>query len=110
MDVQILEWVVQKPEDWWLSTRSTVYTWGKGSWHQLGHSTRERVLPTAVEEWQDVRQVREGGREGGKEGRREREGGWEGGTENWYEGGREREIVRKEWREGGRGRIEGVRE
>ena len=72
MDVQILEWVVQKPEDWWLSTRSTVYTWGKGSWHQLGHSTRERVLPSVVEEWQDVRQVREGGRwDGGREGGRE---------------------------------------
>ena len=81
MDVQILEWVVQKPEDWWLSTRSTVYTWGKGSWHQLGHSTRERVLPSVFEEWQDVRQVREGGRwDGGREG-----GRWDGGRE----GGRE---------------------
>ena len=87
MDVQILEWVVQKPEDWWLSTRSTVYTWGKGSWHQLGHSTRERVLPSVVEEWQDVRQVRDGGREGGSE-------------EDWREEG---------WREDG-GRREGERE
>ena len=62
MDVQILELVAQHPQDWWLSPRSTVYTWGKGSWNQLGHSMRERAMPAIVEEWQDVQQVKKRGR------------------------------------------------
>lgn len=57
MDSQILEWVSQHPRDWWRSTKSNVFTWGKGSWNQLGHSTRERTLPAQAEEWQDAQQA-----------------------------------------------------
>ena len=57
MDQQILEWVSQSPQDWWHKTMSAIYTWGKGSWNQLGHSTRENAQPSLVEDWKDVQQV-----------------------------------------------------
>ena len=58
MDTQILEWVTQQAEDWWTSQRSHVYVWGKGHWNVIGHSGRERILPTLLDEWKDVRMVR----------------------------------------------------
>ena len=60
MDTQILEWVTQQAEDWWTSQRSHVYVWGKGHWNVIGHSGRERILPTLLDEWKDVRMVRVG--------------------------------------------------
>ena len=59
MDVEILEWVNQRPEDWWPSYHSTVYTWGKGTHNQLGHSTSDNAFPAVVREWTDVQQVRD---------------------------------------------------
>ena len=56
MDTQILEWVTQQAEDWWTSQRSHVYVWGKGHWNVIGHSGRERILPT-LDQWKDVRMV-----------------------------------------------------
>ncbi|CAI8021126.1 Probable E3 ubiquitin-protein ligase HERC1 [Geodia barretti] len=60
MDTQILEWVTQQAEDWWTSQRSHVYVWGKGHWNVIGHSGRERILPTLLDEWKDVRMVTAG--------------------------------------------------
>ena len=57
MDREILEWISKEPQDWWQKTQSTVYTWGKGSWNQLGTSTRENSSPALAEEWKDVQQV-----------------------------------------------------
>lgn len=57
MDREILEWVSKEPQDWWQKTQSTVYTWGKGSWNQLGTSTRENSTPALAEDWKDVQQV-----------------------------------------------------
>lgn len=57
MDREILEWISKEPQDWWQKTQSTVYTWGKGSWNQLGTSTSENTLPALAEEWKDVQQV-----------------------------------------------------
>ena len=57
MDHEILEWISKEPQDWWQKTQSTVYTWGKGSWNQLGTSTRENSSPALAEEWKDVQQV-----------------------------------------------------
>lgn len=57
MDTQILEWLNQQPQDWWGTTKSNVYTWGKGSWNQLGHSTRERATPALADDWTDVQMV-----------------------------------------------------
>ena len=54
MDTEILEWISQKPEDWWSSSHSSVYTWGKGSWN---HSTSENSPPALVAEWKDMQQV-----------------------------------------------------
>ena len=61
MDREILEWISKEPQDWWQKTQSTVYTWGKGSWNQLGTSTRENSSPALAEEWKDVQQVITGG-------------------------------------------------
>ena len=61
MDREILEWISKEPQDWWQKTQSTVYTWGKGSWNQLGTSTRENSSPALAEEWKDVQQVVAGG-------------------------------------------------
>ena len=58
MDTQILEWVTQQAEDWWTSQRSHTYVWGKGHWNVIGHSGRERILPTLLDEWKDIRMVR----------------------------------------------------
>lgn len=57
MDREILEWISKEPQDWWQKTQSSVYTWGKGSWNQLGTSTRENSSPALAEEWKDVQQV-----------------------------------------------------
>ena len=57
MDREILDWVSKEPQDWWQKTQSTVYTWGKGSWNQLGTSTRENSTPALAEDWKDVQQV-----------------------------------------------------
>ena len=57
MDTQILEWVTQQPEDWWTSQRSHAYVWGKGHWNVIGHSGRERILPTLLDEWKDIKMV-----------------------------------------------------
>ncbi len=57
MDREILEWISKEPQDWWQKTQSTIYTWGKGSWNQLGTSTRENSSPALAEEWKDVQQV-----------------------------------------------------
>ena len=57
MDTQILEWVTQQAEDWWTSQRSHTYVWGKGHWNVIGHSGRERILPTLLDEWKDIRMV-----------------------------------------------------
>ena len=57
MDREILEWVSKEPQDWWQKTQSTIYTWGKGSWNQLGTSTRENSTPAIAEDWKDVQQV-----------------------------------------------------
>ena len=57
MDTQILEWLNQQPQDWWRTTKSNVYTWGKGTWNQLGHSTRERATAALADDWTDVQQV-----------------------------------------------------
>ncbi len=57
MDSEILEWTNQRPEDWWSLSWSSVYTWGKGSWNQLGHSTRESFVPNLVVDWKDFKQV-----------------------------------------------------
>ena len=61
MDREILEWISKEPQDWWQKTQSTVYTWGKGSWNQLGTSTRENSSPALAEEWKDIQQVIAGG-------------------------------------------------
>lgn len=55
MDRDILEWASQRPEDWWPSCGCTVYTWGNGSYDQLGHSTGDSVSPAPVEDWKDIR-------------------------------------------------------
>ena len=57
MDSQIMEWLCQRPQDWWATGKSNVYTWGKGSWNQLGHTTSERGMPAVVDNWNDVQQV-----------------------------------------------------
>lgn len=57
MDREIMEWVNQQPEDWWAVSQSAVYTWGKGSWNQLGHSIDEEVGPGLAEDWKDIQQV-----------------------------------------------------
>ena len=88
MDREILEWISKEPQDWWQKTQSTVYTWGKGSWNQLGTSTRENSTPALAEEWKDVQQVWGARRGGGGGGERDKEEGkWRKGE--W--GGRERE-------------------
>ena len=77
MDREILEWISKEPQDWWQKTQSTVYTWGKGSWNQLGTSTRENSTPALAEEWKDVQQVCRA--EGGGGGGREKEERWRKG-------------------------------
>ncbi|XP_064390094.1 probable E3 ubiquitin-protein ligase HERC1 isoform X2 [Halichondria panicea] len=57
MDSQIMEWLCQRPQDWWATGKSNVYTWGKGSWNQLGHTTSERGMPAVVDNWNDVQQI-----------------------------------------------------
>lgn len=57
MDGEILEWMNQRPEDWWGSSGSTVYSWGNGTWSQLGRSTSEDVAPGPVKDWKNVQQV-----------------------------------------------------
>ncbi len=57
MDTQIMNWLCQRPQDWWANDKSDVYTWGKGSWDQLGHTSSERGLPAIVDSWKDVQQV-----------------------------------------------------
>ena len=57
MDRQILEWISQRAEDWWPAGGSTVYTWGNGTWNQLGHASGDNVLPAPVQEWKDIQQV-----------------------------------------------------
>lgn len=58
MDGELLEWVKQRPEDWWASSGAAVYTWGNGSWNQLGHGEAvENVSPAPAQDWKDVQQV-----------------------------------------------------
>lgn len=59
MDGDILEWMSQRPEDWWASSGSAIYTWGNGSWNQLGHASSESVPPAPAKDWKDVQQVRQ---------------------------------------------------
>ena len=57
MDSQILQWFATCPNDWYGSAKSTVLTWGKGIYNQLGHSTTQKALPGEATEWTDVEQV-----------------------------------------------------
>lgn len=85
MDSDIMEWVSQRPkvmlycveykftdvslsfrspsfsssipQDWWSVENSKVYTWGKGSWNQLGQASRDKTLPDVASDWKDVLQV-----------------------------------------------------
>jgi hypothetical protein len=58
MDRDILEWATQRPVDWWPYSDAKVYTWGQGSYCQLGHSNGEMVVsPEPVPEWKDMQQV-----------------------------------------------------
>lgn len=49
--------VVVCVQDWRTYHTANVYTWGKGQWHQLGHSTDNMVLPAKAESLNEVEQV-----------------------------------------------------
>ena len=57
MDKELLEWMDQHPEDWWDSTGSSVYSWGNGTWHQLGQESSDNVAPAQAKDWKDIQAV-----------------------------------------------------
>jgi WD40 repeat protein len=59
MDGEIVDWVAKRPEDWWSSSDSHIYTWGKGTWNQLGQGqlTSDKTLPDTAIDWKNVLQV-----------------------------------------------------
>ena len=57
MDREVLEWASEKPEDWWPSSDCKVYTWGQGSYGQLGRSDGDTTSPALVPDWTDLQRV-----------------------------------------------------
>lgn len=53
MDAQIVEWLAERPQDWWQVEAASVHTWGRGTAHQLGHSTMECTLPDHASQWEE---------------------------------------------------------
>ena len=44
-------------QHWRTYHNANVYTWGKGQWHQLGHSTDTISLPAKADGLNEVEQV-----------------------------------------------------